>query len=671
MNRFICFIACLPWLGPTLAAAQQPTAADLIKMDFEDLVNMDVEIQSAGKSAGRAMDLSYAAHVITSAEIRKTGVQTIPDALRLAPGVNVNQISTSEWAVGIRGSAGRFSRFVLVLVDGRIAYNNVFSGVNWDELNIAMDQIARIEVIRGPNAAAWGANAVNGIINIITRRPEEGQGHRVSAWGGDNRQAGASASWSHALPHEWQLGVFAHTRRWGGTETEMSQEREGDHKDWRGSISLGRVDSRRQTMLTADLFGMKQEPHWKKIDTRQLQEQVIANSENKQGYSLQASHQYTINENALWKVRGSAEHTERDTVLYDWESTNYQFDAELQFQAGTHKLSAGVNTRYNESNIVSDPTFELDIDPVFRAVENYGVYVSDTVAFSPAIELTLAARLDESELANSNIQPSVRGLWRASENDRVWAAVSQATTSPSRALVDLNNVAHSIIPADPPSQSLPVLVMLDSHADAQKDTKLTAVEIGYRRTFDHYSIELALFDFEYANEANVSAVGSPVLRFTPTYDPSHIEQRMVFVNNRSFASQGGEIVVRAQVTSSWSSLLNFSRVTGKESRQWHSSLSLVNNLHFKENLDASVVLRHSHGSSNSFDEYAASPGDYGEVDNYLVLDVSVSWYLTPHWQLELNGRNIGKEHTEALREEFTSPIQLIEPSAMLQLSYNY
>lgn len=658
-------------VSPKVVLAQ-PTAADLIEMDFEDLVNMDVEIQSAGKSSTRAMDLPYAAYIISASEIRQSGVLTVPDALRLAPGVNVSQISSTEWSIGIRGAGGRFSRFVLVMVDGRIAYNSVFSGVNWDELNLAMEHISRIEVIRGPNAAAWGANAVNGIINIITIRPEEITVPQVAAWAGDHNLLGTSATWARPLANDWHLGGEAHLSQWGGLETDVSEVREGDHRNWRAALALGRSATGADTQLTADVFGMTQAPSWSWIDGDLLQVQMLSNNEDKQGWVLQARHQHDFARNGYWRLRASAEQTDRDTDLYDWFSSNYQLDVELAFNLGGHQLSAGINTRFNRSKVERNPIFQLSFSPPERSITNYGIFVSDAFALTDSLKLFAAVRLDDNELSGISMQPSLRVLWSASERDRFWLAASEATTTPSRALVDIRGAPYIIVPASGPEQPVPILVVIDGYQSDQKDTSLVAFEVGYRRTFKLFSVDLALFDFDYNNEVDVNLVGDYRLVLDDDNIPSHLIQPAAFVNSRTFASHGGEITLRGQWLDVWSSQLSYSIVVDKDRASLsNSTVVLTNQIRLSEKINLSLNFRGSVGSIDSAARYPEMGSSYGEIDDYLVADLNMNWLINSHWQVDMTARNIGVQHNEAIRERFATEILRIEPTVMLKLRYRY
>ena len=160
------------WLGACLLAmvgwGQEP---DLTSLDIEQL--MDIRVTSVQRKEQSVARSAAAVTVITREDIQRSGVSTLAEALRLAPGLHVARVGTGGWAIGARGFNGQFANKLLVMVDGRSVYHPVHSGVFWDTLDLVLDDVERIEVIRGPGAVMWGANAVNGVINIITRRPEE------------------------------------------------------------------------------------------------------------------------------------------------------------------------------------------------------------------------------------------------------------------------------------------------------------------------------------------------------------------------------------------------------------------------------------------------------------------------------------------------------------------
>ena len=223
------FIALLPLIA-VLANAQQPdTAAQgrLKGLSLEELGN--IEVTTVSKGPVKLSQTAAAIYVITQEDIRRSGVKSLPEALRLAPGVDVAQIDSVKWAVGIRGFQSRLSRDILVLIDGRSVYSPLFHGVYWEVQDTLLEDIDRIEVIRGPGGTIWGANAVNGVINIITKNAKDTKGTLVSAGGGtvDQGFAGFSAGRRHSDGFNYRIY---------GKGTDTGPEYHSDHQqfdDWR------------------------------------------------------------------------------------------------------------------------------------------------------------------------------------------------------------------------------------------------------------------------------------------------------------------------------------------------------------------------------------------------------------------------------------------------------
>ena len=183
--------AALVALGTLLAGAAQAVDAEAIDLSLEDLLKADV--MTASRKAQRLSDVAAAVFVVTREDIERSGATSIPDALRMVPGVQVAKLANNRWAVSVRGFNGRFANKLLVLMDGRSIYSPLFSGVFWEAEDTLLEDIDRIEVIRGPGAALWGANAVNGVINIITRKTRDTQGTLVAASAGTDRDGALAA----------------------------------------------------------------------------------------------------------------------------------------------------------------------------------------------------------------------------------------------------------------------------------------------------------------------------------------------------------------------------------------------------------------------------------------------------------------------------------------------
>jgi len=185
--RLLLFGVLLAGLLLPLQSRAEDGALDLTALSLEDLMNIEVTLTS--RKEERLFETASAVFVLTQEDIRRSGATSVPEALRLVPGMQVGRVDANKWAVSARGFADRFTNKMLVLVDGRHVYSSLFGGVLWESQDVLLEDVARIEVVRGPGAALWGANAVNGIINITTLDVEETQGALVQA-GGDTEEQG-------------------------------------------------------------------------------------------------------------------------------------------------------------------------------------------------------------------------------------------------------------------------------------------------------------------------------------------------------------------------------------------------------------------------------------------------------------------------------------------------
>lgn len=219
MRAFNCLLLPILFLCSSVVRSQE-LGLDLAALSLEEL--MEIEVTSVSKKAEKRTQAAAAVAVVTRDDLRRTGVTSIPEALRLAPGVQVARFDASKWAITIRGFNSLFANKLLVLVDGRSKYNTMYSGVFWETLDLLLDDVERIEVIRGPGATLWGANAVNGIVNIITRSAAETQGMWVRAgWGtksGERRRCAMGEGSASGRTTGSSPNTSTGTPLWTGTE---------------------------------------------------------------------------------------------------------------------------------------------------------------------------------------------------------------------------------------------------------------------------------------------------------------------------------------------------------------------------------------------------------------------------------------------------------------------
>lgn len=245
----IAMVVCFTQLA---VAANQSADNQFLNLSIEELMN--VKVTTVSRTPQKLTEVASAIFVITQDDIRRSGATSIPDALRMAPGVQVDRIGTDKWAISIRGFNGFFSNKLQVLMDGRSVYTPLFSGTLWEQQDTLMEDIERIEVIRGPAASVWGANAVNGVINIITKKAADTQGMLLSAGGGSFEHGFVGARYGGKINEETPFRVYAK----GFSRNHTHSVSGGNNSDeWHSARGGFRIDHDRgndQFTLQGDVF---------------------------------------------------------------------------------------------------------------------------------------------------------------------------------------------------------------------------------------------------------------------------------------------------------------------------------------------------------------------------------------------------------------------------------
>lgn len=414
---------------PDAAAAQSSDPLWLRPLD--DL--MQVQVVSVAKKEQRVFDSAAAVHVVTREEIRRSGLTTVPELLRLVPGVTVSRIDGSKWAVSVRGFTGRFANKLLVMIDGRSLYSRMFSGVFWDALGVPVAEIERIEVVRGPGASLWGANAVNGVINIVTRAAADSMGTTLTAGAGLSDRWSADAAHGRATP-AGALRLFGHSSGWDGA---------GGFDDWReaaGGVRFERgLASRAQFTFGANaahrdarqqnlLFGSVTEPSIVPEDVR-----AVTSS-----WSTVARWVKPTRQGGEWQITATHETMRRhEEKLFDY--TRQISDAGLQRRVGglgRHDLVLGGGIRIlSDKGVSKGPALVLGADAFSET--QFNSFVPDEISVTSDVKITVGTKIEHTAITGWTVQPTLRGWWSADGTTAVWAAVSRALRTPSWTDTDL------------------------------------------------------------------------------------------------------------------------------------------------------------------------------------------------------------------------------------------
>lgn len=468
--------AALALLLATLASplqAQELTPASLREASLEDL--MRVEVTSVSKRQEQLPQAAAAVFVIGQEEIRRSGATSIAEVLRLVPGLQVSRIDGNKWAISSRGFNNRFANKMLVLIDGRSVYSSLFSGVFWDIQDTMLEDVERIEVIRGPGATMWGANAVNGVINIITRDAARTQGGLASVGAGSSERSFGSVRYG------LRIGDHAHLRVYGRYFDRTALRAPDDTRAvdaWDMSRAGFRLDwkpgTRDDLMVTGDVFDGQTNQRLSPGGLLPLVGQPMSVRSEVTGANVLGRWTRELSSRASFTGQLYFDDVRRDDVLVGQTHRNLDVDLQHHVAAGRHAFVWGGGFRRASDILVDSPI--LGFTPPGRVVRLFSVFAQDEVSVVPdRLRLTLGTKLEHNSFTQWEVQPTARVTWTPHARHTAWAAVSRAVRTPSRAESDVT------IRGLPQLGLAPLPVRVDAIGDPGfRAEVLTSQEIGYR-----------------------------------------------------------------------------------------------------------------------------------------------------------------------------------------------
>ncbi|MBI4664423.1 MAG: TonB-dependent receptor [Verrucomicrobia bacterium] len=538
--------------------AQSRTAApaeDLARLSLEELGT--IKVTTVSRKSESLSSAAAAIHVITEDDLRRSGVTALPEALRMVPGLQVARSNSRQWGISARGFNEAFSNKLLVLMDGRSIYTPLFSGVFWEETDTDLEDIERIEVIRGPGATLWGANAVNGIINIITKNAKETQGTLVSGGGGVEERGFGTARYGG------RLGPKAFYRIYGKysnrDEFTRTDGRGAGDSSWFGQSGF-RVD---WEPSGADSFTLQGDSYYGDIGGTNLRQSFepptlfldTRRSQVKGGNVLgRWTHDFSSDSDFALQVY--YDRTDREFGIARDIRDTIDLDAQHRFGIGDRQeFIWGGGYRYSVDDIKETSDFRMR-DPNDR-LQLFSVFAQDEIALVPdRVRLTLGTKVEHHEFTGFEVQPSGRLAWTPGERYTLWGAVSRAVRTPSRADRDLS------VFADPspylPPLPFPIVSLATGNEDLDSE-ELLAYEIGSRiQVHPRLSLDCAAFYNDYERLRSIASLPAN-LRTTPGPPPTTYLFLPLTVRNDLFGeTYGAEISVNWQPLDAWRLRANYS-----------------------------------------------------------------------------------------------------------------
>jgi iron complex outermembrane receptor protein len=397
------------------------TARELTDLSLEELTNL--QVTSVSRRAERLADAPASIFVITAEDIRRSGVRSLAEALRLAPNLQVARIDTGQYAITARGFNNLAANKLLVLVDGRTIYTPLFSGVFWDQQDVLLEDIERIEVISGPGASLWGVNAVNGVINVITRAARDTHGALVSV-GGGSRDRGAALRYGVGLGGGRDFRLHGKVARLENTQrADGSPVRDG--RDWLQAGFRADWDTAKAGLtLQGGAYHVRSEDRGRAAGFE------IGRAELS-GLHLLAGWTRRFGEGSELRLQAYLDHAQRkERILFQPEADLVDVELQHGMSRGAHRLVWGAGYRHGRDDV--EDGFLVGFRPTHRALNWMNVYAQDRVSLSERLDLTAGVKLERNDYTGWEYLPNVRLAWKPSGDHLVWGAASRAVRAPAR-----------------------------------------------------------------------------------------------------------------------------------------------------------------------------------------------------------------------------------------------
>ncbi|AGF77309.1 outer membrane receptor for ferrienterochelin and colicins [Desulfocapsa sulfexigens DSM 10523] len=646
-------------------AALWAAEEEMLDLDLSEL--MEIQITSAGRKAQNLGDVAAAVYVIDQAAIHNSGATSIPEALRMAPGLQVSRMTATKWAITSRGFNGVFSNKLLVQIDGRSVYTPSYSGVYWDVQNVVLEDVERIEVIRGPGATLWGANAVNGIINIITKQSSDTQGGLVSVAAGNHETGIVSLRYGTQVNNDTYGRFYLH--RHDRDSYQLLADETDAHDDSQLSSAGVRLDGdiglQNNWTLQGDLYQGDDSqlvfPIWAEGTPLPL---TVDDQIKSDGYNLLGRWQHKLSETNSWTFQAYFDVTERDETYLGQKHHTVDFDFQHHFKWTKNDIVWGLGYR-NISDEFSN-SYTVGIEPAEQTSELFSGFIQDEIGlFEDGIKLTLGTKVEHNVYTGVEIQPSIRLLWKVNPGNNIWTAVSRAVRTPSR-VEDGGRIVSGPLPTPPFSM---VSVYGNPELEAEE---VIAYEGGYRYSpCSDFSVDMALFYNDYKNLTD----------YLPENPVS-----VLFVNGLEGQSYGLEISSRWKPLSWLATELSYSyinlQMTSSVAMNYGGSISELvaegsspeHQISLHSSMELSETLRFNFWARYVDQLAAAGLATYSTgivVDDYVALDLNFIWTPVEQLELMLVGQNLlESDHLEFVHDYFI-PATEIGQSVYAKLTWKF
>jgi iron complex outermembrane recepter protein len=661
----------LAWgLSGTMAIrAQKPPVTDLTNISLEDLMN--VEVTSVSKKEQKLSQTGAAVYVISQEDIRRSGATNIPDLLRQAPGVDVAQIDANTYAISIRGFNDRLADKVLVLIDGRTVYTPTTSGIYWDQQDVPLEDIDRIEVIRGPGGTVWGANAVNGVINIMTKSAVDTKGGLVRTGGGSQNTANGLVQYGGEIGQGGSYRVFENYSNTGNLTLPGGQ---GAADGWHMFHTGFRSDwtlSPHDTMTVQGDFMQTGEGQTISVVfanalplMRTFNDSVITGAGN---FLTRWNH--TLSNGSTTSLQVYYDRYDRhDEGVHEGLDT-FDFDFQHHWRVGERNdIVWGVGYRFTSDSHTAG--YGKTYVPLGQTNNLFSAFFQDQVRLTDSLSLTLGSKLEHQPYAGFQFEPSARVVWTPTDRQTVWISASQAVKEVNR--------EQEALQIEPYTFALPgggFGVAQYNGSTNSKTERLRDIEIGYRtQATKQFSVDVTAFAGFYHNLETLDP-GQPY--FTTDQGPPHLVLPSFFGNTANARTYGAEVFANWKATSRWRISTGYSAIhlnvildpgsqdineperadnTPENQVQVRSQLNLTRNLEWDS---AVYYVGHLRDGGN------------GPVPAYTRVDTRLGWRMGKHIELSLAGQNLQAPRHAEFHDAYEVNNTLVARSVLAKITLRF
>ncbi len=537
---------------------------------------LGLQVTSVGRKAQQVANAPAAVYVITQEDIRRSGATTIPDILRIVPGLVVARINGNNWGISSRGGTRQFANKMQVMIDGRPVYNRLFSGVYWDSQDLIIEDIDRIEVVRGTGSVMWGSNAVNGVIHIITKAAQDTQGSQVTLGTGNEERAFSSYRFGGKLGEKFFYRVWGKQnyrqfyapgsplirRSLVATPGQPRNFNDGSADDQDGSaLRMGfRLDWQKSAKDIVQVSGMIFRNSLS-LESWELGAGAVPNrlrlEERSPGGNLLARWVRSNSSNSETSVQFWADRSSRQSQLYSLRLDAVDLDVQHRRQLSeSNEIHFGTGFRLTTDNLTSAHAFRFREQTRTDSLSNLMVR-DEHQWFSRRVTVSAGIRVEQNTYTGFEWQPAFKFLYTPTKSHSFWAGWSRAVRTPSRAERDTETLSFGRTE----SQGLPVLIDLIGNQNLRAEL-VREWSAGYRyQQRQKWSIDLNLFHNRLTRLGSLE-LGERSLEFAPSL---LLRQRVFAGNGREGSTRGFEVAGSASLRAWWkvhgsySYLSNFSR----------------------------------------------------------------------------------------------------------------